>query len=404
VSPTSALVGAIVASLWQASVLALGFALARQVTANPRWRYWVALGTLALQVAWPATVFVRLLHVPLKLGSPATLETSGQWGWVPMAWAAGVAVMLVRLMAGLVTVRRWVSRSGAPPPALVQRLEAVRAKMTGRAVRWAVSAQVSVPLTVGAWRPVVFLPVTLVTGVPGPDLELLVAHELMHVRRYDYLVNLAQSLVEAALFFHPAMWWVSRCAREEREYCCDDGVVTLFGAAKPYARALLSLEESLSPIAVAVPSSGGAFMHRIRRLLGAQRSSSPPSPSPSLLLGVPLGLLIVATGACAVSLRTSPTPVVDAPPALVPALRTLCGDLHAKRARPEMATVAAEDQMTVVLADLGEANPLFERFLGEVAKVPPAQRRDTFKRSVSRAVGGDWQCADFDALWDAPQP
>lgn len=395
-SLTSALVGALFTSLWQVSLLAAVFGLLRLSARAPQVRYVAALVTLALQLAWPLWTVQVLLAKPLSLGSPVTLATSGTWDWVPLVWSVGATLMLVRTLGGLWVVSRWVANAEAPQGEVLSRLEAVRERLRVRAVRWGLSARRSVPLTVGFVRPVVLLPLSLLTALPGSDLELLAAHELMHVRRWDYLVNLAQAVVEAALFFHPAMWWVSRCAREEREYCCDDAVVAHLGAARSYARALLCLEQSLSPVAVAVSSTGGQFMNRIHRLLDPRRSSS------SFSLGLPLlGLvvLVLTLGACAAK-NLKGEQIVTAPPELVPALRTLCADIRADASRPEVASADPADQMTMVVSDLTQKNPAFEAFLSELAKAPVPQRRDTLKRSVSAAIGTEWQCPEFDAIWD----
>lgn len=392
----SALLGALLGSLWQVTVLAAAFALFRLATKDPHARYAAALGVLGAQLAWPAWTCAQLLQVRLSLASPATLETSGQWQWVPVLWVAGAVAMLARTAGGLLVVRRWVSASEAPERGVLERLEALRVRLGVRPVRWVASVRLSVPFTVGFLKPVVLLPVALLTAVPERDLELLAAHELVHVRRWDYLVNLAQSVVEAFLFFHPAMWWVSSCAREEREYCCDDAVVAQLGAARTYAHALLSLEQSLSPVAVAVPSTGGQFMKRIRRILGV-RSASSSVPFAVPLLGL-AGLMVLLGSCAAQNLRAVPAVVVPAPE-LVPALKTFCADVRADATRPELAKVEQLDLLTAVLGNLTEANPKLGDFVAEVSKVPPPQRLDLFKRSIGSAVGTDWQCADFDALW-----
>lgn len=394
-SASSALLGALFHSLWQVGLLAMLFAVFRFLSPQPRHRYLAAIATLALQVAWPSLTLAQRLALRLQLATPATFETSGRWQWVAVVWSLGAALMLIRTVGGLWVVRGWVRSSASPAPEVIAKLEALRTRLEVRAVRWAMTARVAVPLTVGFLRPAVLLPVSLLTAVPSGDLELLAAHELMHVRRWDYLVNLGQTLVEAALFFHPAMWWVSRCARAEREYCCDDAVVDRLGAARPYARALLSLEESLTPVVVAVPSTGGQFMHRIQRILGTRNTVSFPS------LGALVGIvaLVVLMGCAAQNLRAEPA-AVAAPPELVPSLRTLCSDIRADAMRPELKEVDPLDLMTVVLADLGEANPALEHFMSEVAKAPVPQRREVLKRSVSQAIGKDWACPEFDALWD----
>jgi uncharacterized protein involved in exopolysaccharide biosynthesis len=101
-------------------------------------------------------------------------------------------------------------------------------------------------------------------------LQAILAHELAHVRRFDYVVNAGQCVLETLLFYHPVVWWISRCVREERENCCDDLVVKVCGDRLAYARALATLEEFRGDIPdLAFAASGGSLLNRIRRLLGS---------------------------------------------------------------------------------------------------------------------------------------
>jgi hypothetical protein len=119
------------------------------------------------------------------------------------------------------------------------------------------------------------LPVSALAGLSPQQLEAILAHELAHIRRHDYLVNLLQTLVETLLFYHPAVWWLSHRIRIERENCCDDLAVSLCGDPYAYARALADLEAlrgDAGRLALAV--TGGSLLHRVRRLLGAPSHDS----------------------------------------------------------------------------------------------------------------------------------
>jgi len=123
-------------------------------------------------------------------------------------------------------------------------LRTLAARMAVRMqVRLAESAHTAVPMVVGWVRPVILVPIGLFVGMPPHHIEAILAHELAHIRRYDSLVNLLQVLAESFLFFHPAVWWVSRRIRIEREFCCDDAVVDVCGTPAEYARALSLLGE-----------------------------------------------------------------------------------------------------------------------------------------------------------------
>jgi hypothetical protein len=138
-----------------------------------------------------------------------------------------------------------------------------------RPVRVFESTLVAVPTVVGHLRPVILLPASVITGLAPAYLDAVLAHELAHVRRQDYLVNALQSLVETLLFYHPAVWWCSRQIRIEREHCCDDMVVEAGGNRLAYVTALAQLEElrGLEPM-LSLNASGGRLVDRIRRLLG----------------------------------------------------------------------------------------------------------------------------------------
>ncbi|HET6963100.1 MAG TPA: M56 family metallopeptidase, partial [Terriglobia bacterium] len=142
------------------------------------------------------------------------------------------------------------------------------------------SACVEVPTVIGWLRPVILLPASALTGLATQQLEAILAHELAHIRRYDYLVNLLQTAVETLLFYHPAVWWVSRQVHLEREHCCDDLAVAVQGDALAYARALAELEtRRIDGPQLALAANGGSLLARIERLLGgSQPTSAQPSP------------------------------------------------------------------------------------------------------------------------------
>ena len=131
-------------------------------------------------------------------------------------------------------------------------------------------------MVVGWWRPVILLPATAVTGLPSDQLALILGHELAHIRRHDYLVNLVQSVIETVLFYHPAVWWISSRIREERENCCDDRAVSLCGDRLEYARALAALEQMrVGAWSLAPSANGGTLLARIRRILGVAPDDDP---------------------------------------------------------------------------------------------------------------------------------
>ena len=151
--------------------------------------------------------------------------------WLVGLWGAGVVVLSLRLFGGWVYIQWLIRHETRPAPesllAAMRGLQA-RLKLAG-AVRLLESTRVQVPLAIGWLRPVILLPVTAVTGLAADQLEAILAHELAHIRRYDYVVNLCESAIETLLFYHPAVWWISRRICAERENCCDDRAVELCG-------------------------------------------------------------------------------------------------------------------------------------------------------------------------------
>jgi len=131
------------------------------------------------------------------------------------------------------------------------------------------SALVQIPTVVGWLRPVILLPASALTGLNSEQLEAILAHELAHIRRFDYLVNILQTVVEILGFYHPAVWWVSHKIRAERENCCDDLAVSISGDRVRYARALTSMEEIRAGRGqLVVAADGGNLFRRICRLVG----------------------------------------------------------------------------------------------------------------------------------------
>ena len=219
--------------LWQGAVIggvaALLLALLRGAPA--RWRYAVCGLALALCLGLP---LLQCLDVAPSeadfIGelSPLAAEMPALVG----AWALGAALMLGRLALGLAWVARARRRSTPAPAAWQARLDALAHRLgLKRPVRLRLLPDLAGPIALGTLKPCVLLPAALLTRLPVDLLEALLAHELAHVRRWDYLANLLQSAVEALLFFHPVVWWLSARMRAERELVADDLSAALLGDA-----------------------------------------------------------------------------------------------------------------------------------------------------------------------------
>ena len=230
-------------------------------------------------------------------------------------WIAGVTVLTLRLLTGWIWVQRLRTHgvAAADESCRAMAVRLARRLHIGRAITLLESTLVDVPTVIGFLKPVVLLPATALAGLTAQQVEAILAHELAHIRRHDYLVNLCQTLVETVLFYHPAVWWLSRRIRIERENCCDDLAVSLCGDPVAYAAALADLEalRSSGPAPqhhIAMAATGGSLIHRVRRLLGAPSSHS--GPGPAWLAGTVALLLVGGIVLGADVRRQSPAPVV----------------------------------------------------------------------------------------------
>ncbi len=214
--------------------------------------------------------------------------------WFVGAWFAGVALFSFRLFTGWLKILSLRSRHNqAVDAAWLEKLQRLKQRLgVSRPVRMLQSWAVEVPTAIGWLCPVILLPASSLVGLTPWQIESILAHELAHIRRHDYLVNLLQCLAETLLFYHPAVWWVSKCIRAERENCCDDLAVQVCGDALGYAQALAALEElRSSPATLAMAANGKPLLQRIRRLLG-QGTESKQTLLASNSGGI-LGILLV---------------------------------------------------------------------------------------------------------------
>ena len=305
---------ALVNFVWQGVIVgaALALLLALMRGASARWRYAVCAAGLALCLGLPLAQCLDL--------APADTDFIGelpplaeQMPALVTAWALGTALMLGRLALGLAWVGRARRRSTPAPAEWQARLDALARRLgLKRGVSLRLLSDLAGPIALGTLRPCVLLPAALLTRLPVDLLEALLAHELAHVRRWDYLANLLQSAVEALLFFHPVVWWLSARMRHERELVADEISAELIGDSRRLAIALHALSElDPSPMtsSPALAARGGDLLARIERLL------APRPQATGWKLALP-ALLIAATSfvvqAKSREPAETPAPVVQA--------------------------------------------------------------------------------------------
>jgi beta-lactamase regulating signal transducer with metallopeptidase domain len=256
--------------------------------------------------------------------SPGVLPAIPRGGaverWMPLfviGWMTGVVLLALRLVGGWLWIQRIKSHGAvAAEPgfeAVVRRL--TRSLHISRRVRLLVSPGVDVPTVIGWIKPTVLLPLSALSGLTPLQIEAILAHELAHVRRHDYLVNLLQTLLETLLFYHPAVWWLSGRIRAEREHCCDDLAVSLCGDPVIYASALADLEELRGVnTRLVLAASGGPLLDRVRRLVAAPATHAGRGPAwlaAAAAVVLMLGIVIGAAGRQPVSAQ-APDDVVTA--------------------------------------------------------------------------------------------
>jgi len=269
---------ALIHFLWQGALIALALAAVlgclRDATSQARYLASCA-ALLVMALCVPATLLWlqggEAVALPpgirgMVLDGNLPDESGFGWQrWVVLAWAAGAAALLFRTAMGWWVARRG-SRNGIhwdyPLSRLMERMGMVGS------IDLMVSRFVEAPQVFGWLKPVILIPAAVVARLSPAEMEAVLAHELAHIIRRDYLVNLIQTVVESLLFYHPAVWWVSHRIRQEREHCCDDIAVEVCGDRAEYSRALLKLEEMRPAFAMA--ATAGGLKMRIMRLMGRE--------------------------------------------------------------------------------------------------------------------------------------
>jgi protein involved in polysaccharide export with SLBB domain/beta-lactamase regulating signal transducer with metallopeptidase domain len=285
--------------LWQGTLLGvLAFFLLRRAGTHARAKYALGIGTLAAMLLAPIVTTLWILFgsgstgaVPTTASVQTMATSSLPVAWVLGVWACGVVVCGVRLAGGWVVARRMTTRAVKP---VAQEIQVMATRVAERLsvttpFRVLESTIAASPMMIGWLKPVVLLPTATLAGLSPSQLEALLAHEFAHIRRHDYLVNLLQSAIETLLFYHPAVWLVSRSVRESREQCCDDLTISVCDRLT-YVSALSSVA-ALRTSSPALAAGGGSLRYRVERLL---RPQSVASFSMGWLGVIPVALVLAA--------------------------------------------------------------------------------------------------------------
>ncbi len=298
ISPSAmqALGWALLHFVWEGTALAALAAAAMAICRRTQVRYLLGVVALVLMLLAPVATLVFYLQqrvdIPVANASPAALhhaeaasyETEASdpappssirsslkaLPWLVEAWLLGVAFFSLRSAGGfLLLERERRKQSSVVADRVLQICHAMQDQLgIDRVIRYSECAWLQAPAVIGWFRPVVFLPMSALTGLSEEQLRSVIAHELAHIQRLDPFVNVFQVCVETLLFYHPAVWWLNKRIRAEREHCCDETAVAICGNAVEYARALTMMEEWRRAPALAMAVNRGPLTERIVRVLG----------------------------------------------------------------------------------------------------------------------------------------
>lgn len=347
--------------VWQGAALAVVYRALRPLCRSVAARYRLGMGFLVALLACPVATLFWFAPAPASAGAAALalpqivvggdaaavfagVRVEALLPWLVGAWFIGASIIAARAFAHWRRLTWLVRHAAIPLPDCRDALVRLCRRFgVSRPVRLLGSMAIDTPMLIGWLRPVILLPISMLSGFTPQQIELIIAHELGHVRRWDYLANLVQVVIETVLFYHPVVHWISRDVRDARESCCDDLVLALAdGSPVVYASALAELEQLRHDGIVGAPAlaaSGGVLLERIRRIVGVQSVLYDPLPRSG---GWPIALLLTAAVVAAMRLHT---PAADVTAAL---LQAPAQSVAAISGNPQLAAPAASSQPTPI--------------------------------------------------------
>lgn len=290
-------------SLWQGLLLAIlaGMVMLFTKKAGAIVRYTIITGLLVAFLAGCGYTFLYEWNNQSITGTSAS--AAGSWAFtvlqdygihrLPAAFArfcSGNAMFIVAIWFIVFTIKCWQmnrafgyvrrirTKSHQQPPvywenkiiALTQQLQ------IKRTVLLLESRITKIPVVIGHLKPVIYMPLGLLAQLPADQVEAVLLHELAHIRRNDYLINLFQNLAETVFFFNPGLLWVSSLVKQEREHCCDDVALGHSGNKKQFIQALISFKEHVlygKNYAMAFPGRKNHLLQRVTRLIQNKNNS-----------------------------------------------------------------------------------------------------------------------------------
>jgi beta-lactamase regulating signal transducer with metallopeptidase domain len=308
--------------LWQGIVVALLLRLCDPLLRSVQSRYSASLVALLVMLALPLATYYQLSQrersaalpqaLPIEaavtkhfdsLTLPAAADLVARWQpWLVGLWLIGVLLLAARLLLGYLATL-WLRGDRRPLTTALATKVAWLGRRLGVTTRCRVylSARVGEAIAVGCFKPLVLIPLAWASELPTSALEAIIAHELAHIRRWDLWATLLQRLAETLLFYHPAVWWLSRRLSLQRELCCDALAVSATRSPADYVLALemIARRTSAPPLTLATAFLGGGKMNLLERvrhvLAGSPREGSAWWPAGLAALAAPL-LAAIAIG------------------------------------------------------------------------------------------------------------
>ncbi len=304
-------------TLWQGALIfgILKFALSFISTRKSSLRYVINCFALLLIISSSIITFfylknsftpntsasfnIDLAGLPSTTGISFTNDT-GFWSiisntintnmiWIITIWLLGVLVFSTRFIFGLIYIQRLKKNVIQVGAEWERKVEGMAMKMgITRWVKLAESVHINKPIVLGYAKPVILLSIGLLSGLPLVQIETILVHELSHIKRHDFLINLLQSVIEVVLFFNPFVWIISESIRKEREHCCDDQVVHQGSSRVEYVKALAQLEEvnqqSAPTLALGLNKNKFQVFNRIKRIMETSANQNQSKAKPFILV------------------------------------------------------------------------------------------------------------------------
>lgn len=315
-SPVASGIGwTLIHATWQIAILVLAFVGIKFLTRQSNVRYWAGISLLFAQIPLSIITFFVVyapasitnpisgsLEIALQLSLPERITSylNSHINLIFGLWFAGISLLLLKLGINyFLTNSLKYSKLNKYNFKLVELLSEVKEKLgVTRTVEIYETKAVTIPMIIGTLKPVVLIPASLLSGLSTEQLEIIIAHELAHLKRHDFTLNILQSFVEIIFFYHPALWFLSAEIRQEREHCCDETAMQVNDNRLLLVKTLTSIQESSRalPLAMAFGRKKMSLLERVQRILGVNQKRSHAKESLWLLGGLMIVFMAFSQG------------------------------------------------------------------------------------------------------------